>query len=466
MRKKLFLSTLIITLITLTFSILAVDLVFHRQFSNYLTRTNETLVEQLPSRLSSAYQSKGTWDPASLQEISQSLPAGTIVTLTDPSGNQIATLSNMMGGMMNGQGGMSMGMSMFSTSNTNWKTKTLTVSGPQGVLAKAIIRYPSSAPIINPQDVQFQSSVLYSILFAGSLALAFGIILSYFTSRHLVTPLKRLTQAADRIGKGHLDERVDILTKDEVGQLAVAFNVMVNNLKRQETLRKQFTADIAHELRTPLTSIKSYIEAFQDNVLPADEENLSSIHEEIDRLVDLASDLRDLNVAEMGALTPSFEPVDINHLLETVIRNLTPLMQEKQLALNWNPPPASVMMQGDGRLLTRLFYNLIHNAYRYSNIGGQVTVTLTPDPDCSTIRVKNTGSGIPEEELPFIFERFYRADKSRTRETGGSGIGLALVRQITTLHQGTIEVQSKVGQETEFIVQLPLKFKGGPTILN
>ena len=283
----------------------------------------------------------------------------------------------------------------------------------------------------------------------------FGIILSYFTSRRLVAPLKRLTLAADRIGHGHLDEHVGIQAKDEIGQLANAFNAMVDNLKRQEILRKQFTADIAHELRTPLTSIKSYIEAFQDNVLPADEENLSSIHEEIDRLVDLSSDLRDLNVAEIGALTLAVEPVDLKHLLDNVIHSLHPLMQEKDLTLNWNALEDSVTTTGDERLLIRLFYNLVHNAYRYSDTGGKITVSLSQTPDFAEIKIENTGIGIPKEDLPFIFERFYRADKSRTRETGGSGIGLALVRQITDLHQGTITVKSKVGQETEFIVQLP-----------
>ncbi|WP_088186458.1 HAMP domain-containing sensor histidine kinase [Desulfosporosinus sp. FKA] len=454
MRKKLFLSTLVIILMALTLSLLAVNLVFHQQFSNYLTKTSETVIEQLPARLSAVYQSKGAWDPTSLDEISQSLPVGTTITLKDPNGKQIATLSHMMDDMMNGQSGM-MGMSMSSSSITSWKTKTLTISGPQGTLAIAYVHYPSSAPILNPQDVLFQSSVFYSLLLAGGLALVFGIILSYFTSRRLVEPLKHLTIAAERIGKGNLNERVVIQTKDEVGQLANAFNVMVDNLNRQETLRKQFTADIAHELRTPLTSIKSYIEAFQDNVLPADEENLSSIHEEIDRLVDLSSDLKDLNVAEIGALKPIVEPTDLNYLLEKVIHSLYSLIQEKQLTLNWSPPPEPVITSGDGQLLTRLFYNLIHNAYKYSNSGGEITITLTPTSDSVLIWIKNTGSGIPKEDLPFIFERFYRADKSRSRETGGTGIGLALVKQITALHQGTITVQSTVGQDTEFIVQLP-----------
>ena len=459
MRKKLFLSTLIIALITLTFSMLAVNLVFHQQFSDYLTKTNEATLEQLPTRLSSLYQSKGTWDPTSLNEISHTLPIGTVVTLTDPSGKLIATLSNMMDDMMHAQGGMSMSMSMSSSSISSWKTKTLTVSGPLGTLATAVVRYPASAPIFNPQDVLFQSSVFRSLLFAGGLALLFGIILSYFTSRRLVAPLKRLTQAAERIGQGHLDERVGIQTKDEIGQLALAFNAMVDNLNSQENLRKQFTADIAHELRTPLTSIKSYIEAFQDNVLPANQENLSSIHEEIDRLVDLSSDLKDLNVAEIGALTLALEPVDLKHLMRKVIRSLHPLMQEKQLTLNWNAPPEHVTTIGDGRLLTRLFYNLVHNAYCYSNISGQITLSLSQTSDFSEIRIKNTGMGIPEEDLPFIFERFYRADKSRTRETGGTGIGLALVKQITTLHNGTIAVQSMVEQETAFIVSLPKELK-------
>ena len=453
MRKKLFLSTLIISLITLTFSMLAVNLVFQQQFSDYLTKTNEAIFEQLPSRLSALYLSKGTWDAIYLDEVSHSLPDGTIVTLTDPNGKLIATLDNSMGGMMHSQGGMSMGMS--ASSITSWKTKTLTVTGTHGILATALVRYPATTPILNPKDVLFQSSVFRSLLFAGGLALLFGMILSYFTSRRLVAPLKRLTLAADRIGQGQLDERVTVQAKDEVGQLATAFNAMVDNLNRQETLRKQFTADIAHELRTPLTSIKSYIEAFQDNVLPADQENLTSIHEEIDRLVDLSSDLKDLNVAEMGALSLSLEPVDLKHLLDKVIHSLQPLIQEKELALSWNAPRESVTTSGDGRLLTRLFYNLVHNAYQYSNVGGQIAVALTQTSDFAEIRIKNTGGGISKDDLPFIFERFYRADKSRTRETGGSGIGLALVHQITVLHRGTITVQSSVGQNTEFIVQLP-----------
>ena len=455
MRRKLFLSTLIIALITITLSMLSVNLVFKRQFSDYLTKENEAIIEQLPSRLSTLFTSKGLWDPTVLDEILHSLPVGTIVTLTDPNGRLIATLDNSIESMMHGGMGMGMGMGISSSAITNWKTKTLTVSGPLGTIATAQVRYPATAQMLNPQDVLFQSAVFRSLLYAGGLALLFGIILSYFTSRRLVAPLQRLTQAANRIGQGHLDVHVPILSKDEVGQLANAFNTMADSLDRQETLRKQFTADIAHELRNPLTSIQSYIEAFQDDVLPADQENLSAIHEEIDRLVDLSSDLKDLSVAEIGALKLNPKPLDLKQLLQKVLHSLDPLIQGKEINLSWKAPQEPVTASVDERLLTRLFYNLVHNAYQYTEAGGQITVTLTQLPNFAEISIKNTGIGIPEEDLPYIFERFYRTDKSRARETGGTGIGLALVHQITDLHQGTITVQSIVGQETEFIVKLP-----------
>lgn len=463
MGKKLFLAIIIIVLITLLLSMLSVNLVFTQQFSSYLTRTTEATLEQLPARLSSVYQSKGFWDPAALDNISQTLPFGTQITLNDPKGKLIANLVSPMDAMhmQYGISGMDSMMNMgMPYSVQDWKTKTMTIKGKDTatVIATAVIRYPSSARILNPEDRSFMSAIFRSILLAGILALLIGILLGYFTSRHLVSPLQHLTKAAYRIGQGHLDERVKLTAKDEVGQLASAFNSMADNLQKQENLRKQFTADIAHELRTPLTSIRSYIEAFQDGVMPADSENLMAINEEIERLVSMATDLKDLNVAEMGALQPNLSQVDLTGLFGKVIQNINPLLNEKKLSLEWNPPRQNVTIEGDPRLLTRLFYNLIHNAYKYTEAGGKITITLRPFTtltDFVEIEVQDTGIGIPEADLPNIFERFYRTDKSRARETGGTGIGLALVRQIATLHHGTVSVESRIGQGTTFTVRLP-----------
>lgn len=461
MVKKLFISTLAIVLITLALSMLSINNVFKQQFGNYLVHTTEASLEQLPERLSSAYRDDH-WDEQLLSGIAESLPLGTEVVLKTLDGTVIADLINPMDALHKSLGNMNMNMNMGNMMGMNMpysvqetKTQTLTISNSNKTLATAIVTYPTSARILNPQDVMFVSSIFRWLFIAGGLALILGIVLSYLTARHLVSPLKHLTQAAYRIGQGHLEERVPITAKDEVGKLAQAFNAMTDNLRRQEELRKQFTADVAHELRTPLTSIRSYIEAFQDGVLPVNSENLSAINEEIERLVDLSSDLKDLNIAEIGALNVNLLPVVLNDLLEKVVRNLYPLLQEKNLDLRWQLPDQPVTIYGDTRLLTRLFYNLIHNAYKYTEPGGHIAVSLQPFSDHIDVLVEDSGIGIPEEALPLIFERFYRTDKSRARETGGSGIGLALVKQIVILHKGNISVQSKVGHGTTFKVTLP-----------
>lgn len=450
MRRRLFLSSLVIILITLLLSMLSVNLVFQKQFSYYLTHTTEVALDQLPDLLSNSYLSNNCWDPQALDDIAHTLPLGTEIVLKEPSGETILTLVNPMESMMNNDSGMSYSVQEL-------KTKTLKVNGPQGILAIAVVNYRASTRISSPADTSFLSAIYRSLLLAGSLALLIGVLLSYWTSRRLVSPLQRLTKAVHRVGEGHLDEQVPISTKDEVGQLAIAFNDMADNLKKQEYLRKQFTADIAHELRTPLTSIRSYIEAFQDGVLPADTENLTIINEEIERLVTLSSDLKDLNVAEIGALKPNFTPISVEELLDKIADKFYPLIQEKGINLEWERPKQSIVIQGDEHLLTRLFYNLIHNAYKYIESNGQISIQVEARPNDVLIRVRDSGIGIPEEDLPFIFERFYRADKSRSRETGGTGIGLALVLQIIQLHHGTIEVESKLGQGSEFTVILPKK---------
>lgn len=465
MVKKLFISTLVIVLITLGLSVFSVNLVFRQQFGNYLTQTTEAALEQLPEQLAAAYMN-GRWDDNVLANVANTLPTGTEVTLKGTDGSIIATLTHPSDemhsfGTFGGQGmtmGNMMGMNAPYTAQ-GWKTQTIEVKKVNETLAVATVRYPTTARMLNPQDISFSSSIFHSLLMASGLALVLGVILSYFISRHLAKPLRRLTQAADRIGQGYLEERVAALSKDELGELATAFNAMADNLKRHEELRKQFTADIAHELRTPLTSIRSFIEAFQDGVLPANTENLSAINEEIDRLVFLASDLKDLNIAEMGALQVNHMPVNLVGLIDKVVHNVSPLLQQKNLSLSWEPEVRDIEVAGDERLLTRLFYNLVHNAYKYTEPSGRIAINIETRGEEAFVTVADTGIGIAPVELPYVFERFFRTDKSRARETGGSGIGLALVQQIARLHRGEVSVESTLGQGTKFAVRLPLEVK-------
>ena len=458
MLKKLFLATTAVVLLAVLLSVLSVNLVFNQEFSKYLSQTVESVLTDLPARLSTLYQNKGGWDRSALNELSKSLPLGTEVTLLDSQERTVAVLSNSDTDMMSQHNTM-MAMMGMGRSFAEWKSKTIEIVTPQGIVGTARIVYPAAPRVLNPQDLSFQSAVLRSLVLAGVLALILGILLNYLITRRLVRPLKRLTEAAYRIGQGRFDERVVISAKDEVGTLAQAFNSMADRLTHQEKLRKQFTADIAHELRTPLTSIRSYIEAFQDGVLPPNEQNLSVLNEEIDRLVGLATDLKDLNISEMGALQLHLSLINLKDLLKKVAHNLSPLIKEKDLDLVWNLPPAPVELEGDERLLTRLFYNILHNAYKYNSEHGGITIILDQAPESIEVRIKDNGPGIAPEDLPFIFERFYRADKSRSRASGGSGIGLALVSQITRLHQGSVEASSTPDVGSVFTVTLPKRLK-------
>lgn len=458
MLKKLFLATTAVVLLAVLLSVLSVNLVFNQEFSKYLSQTVESVLTDLPARLSTLYQNKGGWDRSALNELSKSLPLGTEVTLLDSQERTVAVLSNSDTDMMSQHNTM-MAMMGMGRSFAEWKSKTIEIVTPQGIVGTARIVYLAAPRVLNPQDLSFQSAVLRSLVLAGVLALILGILLNYLITRHLVRPLKRLTEAAHRIGQGRFDERVVISAKDEVGTLAQAFNSMADRLTHQEKLRKQFTADIAHELRTPLTSIRSYIEAFQDGVLPPNEQNLSVLNEEIDRLVGLATDLKDLNISEMGALQLHLSLINLKDLLKKVAHNLSPLIKEKDLDLVWNLPPAPVELEGDERLLTRLFYNILHNAYKYNSEHGGITIILDQAPESIEVRIKDNGPGIAREDLPFIFERFYRADKSRSRASGGSGIGLALVSQIARLHQGSVEASSTPDVGSVFTVTLPKRLK-------
>ncbi|MDA8229655.1 MAG: ATP-binding protein [Desulfitobacterium hafniense] len=454
MHRKLFVSTITIVVLTLLLSLVAIEIAVKQQFSHYLTSSTEASLEQITQSLMDSYQKDKGWNEKSLEGISHSLPMDVKVIVKDPQGKSITALeSSMQQQMMHGN----MMGEMSDPSAVEWNTKLVKVTSPEGLITIAELAYPTNARIVHPVDVSFMREILKSLLLAGSISLVIAIVLSFWISQRLSRPLRRLTLAVERIGAGNLDERVAISGTDEVANLLDAFNSMAKNLKKQEHFRKQFTADIAHELRTPLTSIKSYIEAFIDGVLPANKDNLTILNEEIDRLVNLASDLKDLNVAELSSLNPEFLPINILEILDRVISNLQPLVQEKGLDLIWEPPNTELYVDGDQYLLTRLFYNIIHNSYKYTSSDGIIRIGLDAIDNVIVAKISDTGIGIHKDDIPYIFERFYRADKSRTRETGGNGIGLALAHEIVVLHNGTIEVASEPGKGTTFTIKLPLR---------
>lgn len=283
-------------------------------------------------------------------------------------------------------------------------------------------------------------TVLLAALAAGLAALA----LAALFARQITQPLVRLTHASRRIAEGDLSVRVPVQSRDEVGELADTFNQMAGSLERQEMLRRHMMADVAHELRTPLTGIQGAVEAMQDGVFPADAENLEALHEEVLLLNRLVDDLRTLANAEAGQLTLSMEEIDVADLCRRQASAFQLAAAARKITLRMEAGDHLPLVIGDSQRLAQVLRNLLDNALRHTPEGGAVTLVAEPSTgDVGVqITVTDSGEGIPPAELPFIFDRFYRADHSRSRATGGSGLGLAIARQIVEAHGGHISVAS------------------------
>lgn len=299
---------------------------------------------------------------------------------------------------------------------------------------------------------EVRQGVQTAVIAAGIVAVFLGTLISFQITR----PLMRLRKAAQAYADGDWEVRVPVKKRDEIGKVAESFNQMAQKLGEQEQLRRQMVADVAHELRTPLTVMKSNLEAMLDGLLEPDATELSELHDEVQRLTRLIDDLRFLSLADAGQLTLYKQTLDVCDLLKTVVTRLAALAQMKDVELICGTSEVPLFVYADGDKLQQAFNNLIDNAIRHTPDGGCVRVTAVSEKKMVHITVADTGPGIPAEELPYLFDRFWRSDKSRSRDYGGSGIGLSIVKQVAELHEGSVQVVSPDKMGASFTISLPL----------
>jgi len=293
--------------------------------------------------------------------------------------------------------------------------------------------------------------LLIAVLVAGLLALLLALALS----RRILGPVEALTQAARRMEAGDLGQRTTFRSDDEIGELSRAFNAMAESLQRQETLRKALVTDVAHELRTPLTNLRCQIEAVQDGLLPANEATLRSLHEETALLARLVDDLQDLALAEAGQLPLDRRAVAPGEAIANAITAIGPRAAEHRLALRADVAPHLPPIEADPARLGQILRNLLANALTHTPDGGTITVAAVAANSGVEISVADTGPGIAPEHLPHVFDRFYRADPSRARGTGGAGLGLSIVKQLAAAHGGSVRVASEPGRGARFTLTIP-----------
>ncbi|MEU8006459.1 HAMP domain-containing sensor histidine kinase [Catellatospora sp. NPDC049111] len=277
---------------------------------------------------------------------------------------------------------------------------------------------------------------------------------SLLLSRHVLRPIQRLTVATRRFGEGSLDQRVSVDGGDELAQLAATFNGMADSVQRAEEQQRRMIADIAHELRTPLANVRAYLEALEDGLVSADATLFGSLHEETMLQQRIIDDLQTLALAEAGALEYQRSAVDVGELLDSCRSAHQPAAAAVVVQLEVTAEPA-LLVHADAGRLRQAVGNLVTNAVRHSPAGATVTLSALRLGHTVQIRVTDRGCGIPAEDQPRVFHRFWRADRARTRATGGSGLGLTIARQITADHGGTITLTSEPGHGTTFTISLP-----------
>lgn len=322
-----------------------------------------------------------------------------------------------------------------------------------------------TTPTVYPND--FVAQVDHAILIAGIIVASIVVLCSFVLARRFTKPIELITSAAEQMKQGKYTQRVEApKSQDELGQLAQAFNEMadtiesdVNELHRQEQARRELLANIAHDLATPLTAIQGFSEALADDVISdtnARQETAQRIAREVQRLRRLVADMQNMTSLESGHARLDLAPLDLHSLVDETLTVITPECDQAGLSVHNEITSDAPLVFADSDRITQVLLNLLDNARRHTPDGGSITIGAKPVEHTLLIWVSDTGTGIDTADLPHIFERFYRADRSRTGATGGSGLGLSIVKAIIVAHGGNIWAESAPDRGTRISFTLPL----------
>lgn len=337
----------------------------------------------------------------------------------------------------------------------------------------------TSFPIVSPLGERFRYGTLYVepqvtpgaerallsvaleriglfLLLGLLIAFAASVALAWFLSRRILAPVQTLREAVQKLGAGDLTQRVEVTDRGELGELAASFNAMATALEHMNRLQRQMIADIAHELRTPLSNIRGYIEAVRDRILEPDEETIATLDGEAVMLSRLVDDLQELSIVEAGQMTLECQPEDLGELVKHTTDAMSAAAATRGVRLERQIDEAIPLVSIDYHRIGQVLRNLLDNALSHTGRGGSITVSARRIGQWAEVSVLDTGAGIDPNDLPHVFDRFYRADKSRTRSTGGSGLGLTISKGLVEAHGGRISVESTPGRGSRFYFTVPL----------
>ena len=442
---------IIVTLLTVVIS----KFYFDKKFGDYIMIKNQNTVQNILMELSEQY-SDNEWNYKNIEKITyNSLDKGIIVALYDKEDKEIMNIEK------NSKDKCNRIMNFIKSS----------MEGKYGSTTRQFepVYYPliKSGEKIGEVRVKFYGPIFYMqnelvfldivnkiILGIGVLLILASTIMGFIISRSITRPINKLMTKAKYISKGEYDKKIEINTDIlEINDLINSINNLSQSIKEQENIRKRLTGDISHELKTPLTNIQSHLEAMIDGIWEPTEERLLSVKEEAERLSSLVSDMQKLNKYDESSIKLKKDNVNISDIICFVIFQFSNLAKSKNIKIEYEKK--NINLYCDKDKITQALVNILSNAIRYSNEGSTIFIEEKLKDNKVIISIEDQGIGISEEDLKYVFERFYRADKSRTRATGGTGIGLTIVKSIVSSHGGEVKLESKLGEGSKFTIILP-----------
>ena len=456
LRTKLSLSYILLGLILVAGISIMSNFLLEKQFRDYIIKEQAQKNKEYVNLISQQYNTaNSSWDKSVVENIGlNALEQGVIVKVTDATGKIVwdATTHN----------------SGFCAEMINHMSKNMFIRYPDFKGGYVEENFPVARNFSNvgsveigyygpfyltDNDLVFISTLNKMLISIAMFALILALLLGALMAKHLSAPISRVISSTQQIAKGYFDDRINGKSNTrEINQLTSAINDLADILQKQERLRKQLTADVAHELRTPIATLQSHMEAMIDGIWKPDTERLKSCHDEILRIGRMVQDMEKLAKYENENLILNKSKFQLYELVQHIVKNFETEFVNKGVEICFDG--TQVEINADRDKISQVVVNLISNALKYTTQGGKVYISVKDIGNEVEFGIKDTGIGISEEDLPFIFERFYRADKSRNRLSGGSGIGLAIVKAIVEAHEGTIEVRSKVEAGTEFVVSI------------
>ena len=445
---------IIVTLLTVVIS----KFYFDKKFGDYIMIKNQNTVQNILMELSEQY-SDNEWNYKNIEKITyNSLDKGIIVALYDKEDKEIMNIEknskdkcnrimNFIKSSMEGKYGST-------TSQFEPVYYPLIKNGEK----IGEVRVKFYGPIFYMQnELVFLDIVNKIILGIGVLLILASTIMGFIISRSITRPINKLMTKAKYISKGEYDKKIEINTDIlEINDLINSINNLSQSIKEQENIRKRLTGDISHELKTPLTNIQSHLEAMIDGIWEPTEERLLSVKEEAERLSSLVSDMQKLNKYDESSIKLKKDNVNISDIICFVIFQFSNLAKSKNIKIEYEKK--NINLYCDKDKITQALVNILSNAIRYSNEGSTIFIEEKLKDNKVIISIEDQGIGISEEDLKYVFERFYRADKSRTRATGGTGIGLTIVKSIVSSHGGEVKLESKLGEGSKFTIILPKEY--------